>query len=330
MVRAAPIASSSEPPTLQGHLLTNHFVAAPTTSTDQRNLISYTKTHDFRVEAQPDSLPIVICPGFGNASKDYTAPFGVEQDAIVSALARRGFKAYVLPVERKDWFRVGRMVFTRAFWSQSCTTHPGYSWYLERLKETVDLARKECGTDKVDLVGHSAGGWLARAFLGQLDFKDDPLSSTEEDPQEGVRALISLGTPHTPPPPGTMRDMTGGALTFTNERWPGAYFATHPQERIKYVSVAGRSVVGDKEAGRQTLPGYSFGSYEQVAGIGHQVAGDGVVPLDSALLEGARHEVIDGVFHSTSRISTFDEPSGVVWYGSDDVVDLWLRHLVEE
>lgn len=43
-------------------------------------------------------------------------------------LQRRGFKVYVLPLERKDWFKVGRALFTRAYWSTSCTTHPGYTW----------------------------------------------------------------------------------------------------------------------------------------------------------------------------------------------------------
>ncbi len=44
------------------------------------------------------------------------------------SLQRRGFRVYVLPLERKDWFKVGRALFTRAYWSTSCTTHPGYTW----------------------------------------------------------------------------------------------------------------------------------------------------------------------------------------------------------
>ena len=43
--------------------------------------------------------------------------------------------------------------------------------------------------------------------------------------------------------------------------------------------------------------GYSHGSYEQVCGEGHEVEGDAVVPLCSALLDGAEHVVLDGVFH---------------------------------
>jgi len=31
-----------------------------------------------------------------------------------------------------------------------------------------------------------------------------------------------------------------------------------------------------------------------------------------------------------SRVGTFEEESGVVWYGSDAVVDLWLGPYIEE
>ncbi len=48
----------------------------------------------------------------------------------------------------------------------------------------------------------------------------------------------------------------------------------------------------------------------QVCGEGEGIAGDCVVPLGSALLPGARQVVLDGVFHSMSRIGTFDEESG--------------------
>jgi len=37
-----------------------------------------------------------------------------------------------------------------------------------------------------------------------------------------VRSLVSLGAPHLAPP-ADVRDMTGGALTWVNERWPGAH-----------------------------------------------------------------------------------------------------------
>ncbi|KAL4434662.1 hypothetical protein ABPG77_002785 [Micractinium sp. CCAP 211/92] len=266
-------------------------------------------------------------------SEDYTAPFGDPEASIASALQRRGFCVYVLPCTRTDWFKVGRALFTRAFWGTRCTTSPGYSWYLERVKAVVDRARLETGSEQVDLLGHSAGGWLARAFLGQAEYKDQPLGasadtlgSADNEPHPAVRTLVTLGTPHTPPPADKVKDMTGGALTWVNSTWPGAYFAG---QGVQYVSVAGRAVRGDQDADRKTLSGYACGSYQQVCGQGHETLGDAVVPLGSALLEGSDHVVLDGVFHSMSRVRTFNEPAAVPWYGSEQVLDAWLHHLVK-
>ena len=48
----------------------------------------------------------------------------------------------------------------------------------------------------------------------------------------------------------------------------------------------------------------------QVCGRGDGVLGDGIVPVEAALLEGAEQVVLDGVFHSMSQLGTFDTSSG--------------------
>ncbi|KAG7666660.1 hypothetical protein Ndes2526B_g04865 [Nannochloris sp. 'desiccata'] len=303
---------------------------------------------------QNKHLPIVILPGFGNASRDYDAPFGNADASLAAALARRGFEnVRVVPVERKDWIKVGKMIFTPEYWTGNLnSTDPGYTWYLERVKETVEAAQKTAAStspsettdlegNKVVLVGHSAGGWLARAYLGQPQFKSNYSLDTGEGSindngkvdgghNEAIGAIITLGTPQSPPPPRSkVKDMTGGALKWVNETWPGAYYAS---AGVKYITVGSRAVIGNRKAGRQTLPGYSFGSYRQVLGRGHNVEGDAVVPLKSALLKGAKHVVLDDVLHSMSRLGTFEEDAGdgVKWYGSESIVDRWLDPLLDE
>ncbi len=68
----------------------------------------------------------------------------------------------------------------------------------------------------------------------------------------------------------------------------------------------------------------------QVCGEGQGVEGDAVVPLRSAFLAGARHVVLPGVWHSMSRIGTFEGESEVPWYGSEGVLDAWLAAYVEQ
>src|SRR2546427_227339 len=54
---------------------------------------------------------------------------------------------------------------------------------------------------------------------------------------------------------------------------------------------------------------------------GATAEGDGLVPVGAALLEGARHVVIDGVTHG--------QLSGRPWYGSPQAVDFWWPIAVE-
>lgn len=300
--------------------------SAPAQDTAGGDLIEFTPRYWEPVEAPPNAAPIVILPGFGNDTADYCLPFGDAQSpsCLVSALQRRGFRPYVVQMRRKEWFKVSRALLSSGYYNSRLTTDPGYTWYLERVREAVDLARRETGSDTVHMVGHSAGGWLARAFIGAERFKAKGSGggSSDFEPHPAVRSLVTLGTPNTPAP-GAL-DVSGGALTWTDFMWPGAFFA---HAGVQYVAVAGRSVRGNAGAERKTPGAYAAASYQQVCGEGHLVEGDAVVPLRAALLAGAHHIVLDGVFHSMSQLGTFKTPTERPWYGSEVVVDSWLREL---
>ena len=98
---------------------------------------------------------------------------------------------------------------------------------------------------------------------------------------------------------------------------------------VRYHCVTGRAVrgVAGPDA-KGTLPGYACGSYAQVCGEG--AASRGTPWCQTVrLLEGATSNlIIDGCFHSMSRVGTYDEPAKDAWYGSEEVVDLWLEYLV--
>lgn len=62
---------------------------------------------------------------------------------------------------------------------------------------------------------------------------------------------------------------------------------------------------------------------KQVCGKAN-VWGDGVVPEESAYLEGALNISFDGVYHSPVGASS-ERP----WYGTVEVLDKWVHHLLE-
>ncbi|KAL3163092.1 hypothetical protein ABBQ32_009509 [Trebouxia sp. C0010 RCD-2024] len=294
-----------------------------------------------RISAPEGAPPLVILPGFGNCSADYTAPFGSQQDSIAHFLKERGFNVYVVQIERRDWIRVAQCLTSRSYWSGKSTVDPGYRWYLQRVQAAVDKACREGSCDQVDVIGHSAGGWLARAFIGDaLYMKSNlkPGSSLAAQPHvapglgvgslpssahQGVRRLVTLGTPHLGPSSG--RDMTGGTLTWLNAQWPGACFK---DQGIQYTCVAGHLVAGNRDCPQRTLAKYACNSYREVCGDGHGQLGDGLVPSCCAHLEGANNITLEGVFHSISKQGTFADASELVWYGSDEVMDAWLPALL--
>ena len=104
-------------------------------------------------------------------------------------------------------------------------------FYFEALDRAVaEAAAKEPGR-KIHLVAHSIGGWIARAYLGQLS----------DERRAAFGSLVTLGTPHAPPPEGPLRtfDQTRGLLTYVESKYPGAFHSD-----IRYLTVGSRAVKG--------------------------------------------------------------------------------------
>ena len=303
-----------------------------------------------REQAPPHQRNMLILPGFGNAAEDYASGPVVDQVAVegtdqrrvdaclAASLRRRGFHVAVLPVARSDWLKVVAALLSPNGFANCCTVHDGYRrarrrqalsradpvarrWYLDLVHAAVGELTEATGQEVV-LVGHSAGGWLARGYVG-----DELYGATATQPAPGVRAIVTLGSPHRSPPPGVF-DVTRGCRTWLNDRTGGAHYPS-----IRYVSVAGRTVRGScaptatlSRPVRLASQSYAHLRGEAIEGV----YGDGVVPLECALLPGSRQVLLDGVYHAMSSQQTYDQGGGKVWYGNDSVVDAWLGPLLLE
>ena len=174
----------------------------------------------------------------------------------------------------------------------------GWSRILERLHDVVTTLAPTSSTGKVVLVGHSAGGVIGRLYLSDEPFRERTYAGLER-----VSTLITLGSPHQNPERARLR-------RYVERRLPGAFYAP----RVRYVTVAGRAIAGSLDGNsRQRRAGWF---YDHLTGS-RELWGDGLVPVESALLEGAEELVLDGVHHAP----VFGTP----WYGSPDIVGLWCR-----
>jgi pimeloyl-ACP methyl ester carboxylesterase len=191
-----------------------------------------------------------------------------------------GSEVHVAPVTPLDWV----LGYFR-----------GFGQLVFEVASTVDRALLESEAKKAVLVGHSAGGLACRVYIGG----DPPYGGRRYSGHRRVEALITLGTPHT-----AAARQRIAPITRVNELFPGAL---HTEAGLRYLSVAGNAVDG------ATSP-KTRKRYEQFVEYG-RVAGDGVVPLEAALLPGSESLVVDGVRHN-SRLGR--------WYGSDrETVERW-------
>jgi len=265
-----------------------------------------------------EAATFVLLPGFGNDAVDYVAPLG--QDPAVglqACLARRGCAVVVSPVRRADWLQVFlRGLLDADFRAANGTADVAFGWYLDLAKELVDETVHKLGGPVV-LLGHSAGGWLARALM-QREGRDWIVAN--------VRGLVTLGSPHIPPPTGT-RDMTQGCLTNLDRQQPGAFF----EDLIFYVTIAGDAITGMQQKGNLPIleliqspspESTAYNSYRVVCGMGN-VTGDGVVPVVSAHLSGAKQLTVKGCQHSINVVGT-TRPTDAS-YLCEAFIDEWLE-----
>lgn len=90
----------------------------------------------------------LVLPGFLFSSRPYTP--------LVSLLRQEGYAAEVVPMSNQDWLPV-------LFLGGS------FEFYLQRLDTVLQQMYEQHGP--VALIGHSAGGWIARLLLGEVPYQ---------------------------------------------------------------------------------------------------------------------------------------------------------------
>src|SRR5215212_6549495 len=126
-----------------------------------------------------------------------------------------GSEVYIVPLTPLDWL----------------SSHiRGYGQLVFEVASTVDKALLESESDKAVLVAHSAGGILARVYIGG----DPPYGGRRYAGYRRVSHLVTLGTPHNVPKKGRL-----APIDEVNELFPGAL---HEQRGLRYLCVAGAAV----------------------------------------------------------------------------------------
>lgn len=244
--------------------------------------------------------PVVIVPGYGAPAANYQDLQGELQRVLPE-----GTPVKIVPVTIATWLRTvgGRPVTPVLELLDECVQ--------DALSESDGAAHKE-----VTIVAHSAGGWIARIYLGGAPYPD--ASGRRWKGHEKVGKLVNLGTPQK-----SGERVARANMKFVNEQYPQAH-----HDSVQYYNFAGDAV---RWCGQSW---WMFWKPEWMAGLsycltdvelaegrsGSSAVGDGIVPISVAFLQGAVNVRLKGVWHSP------DSPGA--WYGQSQVVDYWSRFLL--
>lgn len=214
-------------------------------------------------------------------------------------LARGVASVSIAPVWTPDWFLAGWV---------------GLGPLMRRTGKAVVRAYRHAGRRPLLVIGHSAGGVLAR-----LATSPEPYQRRRAGVAEAFGALVTLGTPHRMVEPPGRRNRAGyEATSYLDRTIPGAWFAP----RTGYLTVGSRYAEGGP-AGDPDRRRRGYGTlYAMVGGEPARTGwGDGLIPETSLHLDGARQLTLEGVIHGQSM--------GQRWYGSEPAIDSWWPAALE-
>jgi len=236
------------------------------------------KSSKTSLASSPATSSVIIFPQQFGTQGDYEA-------LETSVQNMTGLSCFTAPLRLLDWpIGLAPTFFSKDYVEAKLKPSKALRFYFERVDEAVQSALSKTPDTKLVILAHSIGGWLARAWLSEW---------CAPDVKARVSKIVTLGSPHNPPPQGSRFekiDQTRGLLTHINDNYPGAF-----EQGVSYTSVIGTCVQGRLALSPLALLAYS--SYAVLCGEG-SVKGDGVIPVESAILSGSKQILIDTAFHT--------------------------------
>lgn len=285
------------------------------------------------IGSRKKKLCVLLCPAQFCVPADYEELLGAireEASEDVEVVA-----ATTAPLSRNDWIKVARQLPTN-FLEGKLSVPETLGWYFSAIEDGIaDLLSRGGGDTDILIVGHSIGGWVARAYLGGLSGSSTAVYRTSRD---RISGLLTLGTPHSNPE-GALVDQTRGllrAIEFSEDCSPRSL-----ADRGVKITCVGSSGVGGGIVPTTPEEVVAAASYLPLTGkLGQR--GDGITPISIAFLDKPARRVEIESCELTGRpvshahvlptpwnlwdgsAASIGLPKDVVWYGSPGVLRQWI------
>jgi len=278
---------------------------------------------------EASSIAVLICPAQFCVPADYDSVVSHIQASCSSVTS-----CSVAPLPRTEWIKVARQLPTTDFFQANLSVPKTLQWYFDAIDSALADIFAENPDSTVCFVGHSIGGWVARAFLGGMS--RGPSTATHRLAQERCTSLITLGTPHASPSDALV-DQTRGLLSSI--ACTPACSAQALADRGINVTCVGSSGMSGSFFSLDVERLVAASSYLPLTGKVN-VKGDGIVPLELVFMEEpARSIVLDEkIRHAhvlptpwnlwNAKAPSILLPTDVPSYVSKDIVPLWSKYIV--
>lgn len=292
-------------------------------------------------DERKDRLAVLICPAQFCVPADYETLISDIKEFASEKLTVDIGTCRVAPLPRTEWIKVARNLPTRSFVESTLPVHKTLDWYFAAMEDAIsDIFAEEGEGVNLSIIGHSIGGWVARAYLGGLSGSSTSVSKLAK---RQCSSLVTLGTPHASPD-GALVDQTRGLLKEVE-----ASSACSPASLIDQgidVTCVGSTGLSGKIVTTDIEEFVAATSYLPLLGrLDDSVKGDGIVPTELAFMDAparrieiescavtgnpVRHahvfptpwNLIDGSAPSLSL------PDDFSWYGSPGVIGQWAKYI---
>jgi len=255
-----------------------------------------TETSESTSASLPErKIALLLCPAQFCVPDDYSDLWDAlpshieitENDDTTTATKRvtvdRGMSR-VVPLSRRDWIKVAKQLPTQDFVDANLRVHKTLDWYFKAIDQGLKEIVDEGGDiDGICLVGHSIGGWVARAYLGGLSRSSTAVTRIVQETNM-ISSFITLGTPHESPDTALV-DQTRGLLREISETSTCSSGTLVNERGIEVTCVCSSSLPG-KFLTTNVEEFVAASSYLPLLGkTDGSVKGDGIVPLDLAFME---------------------------------------------
>lgn len=283
-------------------------------------------------------VALLLCPAQFCVPVDYAELLDTIQSELtnVDVVATR-----VAPLPRTEWIKVAKQLPTKNFINANLSVKVTLDWYFDAMESALTELFAEGGEDtEVCIIGHSIGGWVARAYLGGLS---ESSTSVYRHGNDRIKSLITIGTPHISPE-SALVDQTRGLLREIASSKDCS--SQSLSERGIAITCVGSSSLSGKLITTNVEELIAATSYLPLVGrLGADVKGDGIVPTELAFMESpARRVEIEkcslsgyAVRHAhvlptpwnllDGSAASIKLPEDIMWYGSTGVLSQWLKYI---